>query len=74
VALLYDTNNPGDHLVTLKIQLVDTGHTVRLVPKSKNLRPVYEQLVADGFSRVAEVTPEVSDSASLTWRDLSGGN
>ena len=74
VAVLYDKENPGEHLVTLKIQLVDTGHTVRLVPKSKNLRPVYEQLVADGFSRVAEVTPEVSDSASLAWRDLSGGN
>jgi histidyl-tRNA synthetase len=74
VALLYDKENPGEHLVTLKIQLVDTGHTVRLVPKTKNLRPVYEQLVADGFSRVAEVTPEVSDSASLAWRDLSGGN
>jgi histidyl-tRNA synthetase len=73
VALLYDKENPGEHLVTLKIQLVDTGHTVRLVPKTKNLRPVYEQLVADGFSRVAEVTPEVSDSASLAWRDLSGG-
>ena len=74
VALLYAKENPGEHLVTLKIQLVDTGHTVRLVPKTKNLRPVYEQLVADGFSRVAEVTPEVSDSASLAWRDLSGGN
>jgi histidyl-tRNA synthetase len=74
VALLYDKENPGEHLVTLKIQLVDTGHTVRLVPKTKNLRPVYEQLVADGFSRIAEVTPEVSDSASLAWRDLSGGN
>lgn len=74
VALLYDRDNPGEHLVNLKIQLVDTGHTVRLVPKSKNLRPVYEQLVADGFSRVAEVTPELSDSASLTWRELSGGN
>jgi histidyl-tRNA synthetase len=74
VALLYDKENPGEHLVTLKIQLVDTGHTVRLVPKTKNLRPVYEQLVADGFSRVAEVTLEVSDSASLAWRDLSGGN
>ena len=74
VALLYDKENPGEHLITLKIQLVDTGHTVRLVPKSKNLRPTYEQLAADGFSRVAEVTPELSDSASLAWRELSGGN
>jgi histidyl-tRNA synthetase len=74
VALLYDRDNPGEHLVKLKIQLVDTGHTVRLVPKSKNLRPVYEQLVADGFSRVAEVTSDISDSASLAWRELSGGN
>ena len=74
VALLYDRDNPGEHLVKLKIQLVDTGHTVRLVPKSKNLRPVYEQLVADGFSRVAEVTSDISESASLAWRELSGGN
>ena len=74
VALLYDKDNPGEHLVKLKIQLVDTGHTVRLVPKSKNLRPVYEQLVADGFSRVAEVTSDISDSGSLSWRELSGGN
>jgi histidyl-tRNA synthetase len=74
VALLYDRDNPGEHLVKLKIQLVDTGHTVRLVPKSKNLRPVYEQLVADGFSRVAEVTSDISESGSLAWRELSGGN
>jgi histidyl-tRNA synthetase len=74
VALLYDRDNPGQHLVKLKIQLVDTGHTVRLVPKSKNLRPVYEQLVADGFSRVAEVTSDISESGSLAWRELSGGN
>jgi histidyl-tRNA synthetase len=74
VALLYDRENPGEHLVKLKIQLVDTGHTVRLVPKSKNLRPVYEQLVADGFSRVAEVTSDISESGSLAWRELSGGN
>jgi histidyl-tRNA synthetase len=74
VALLYDKDNPGEHLVKLKIQLVDTGHTVRLVPKSKNLRPVYEQLVADGFSRVAEVTSDISESGSLAWRELSGGN
>jgi histidyl-tRNA synthetase len=74
VALLYDKDYPGDHLVTLKIQLVDTGHTVRLVPKSKNLRPVYEQLVTDGFSRVAEVNADTADSASLAWRELSGGN
>ncbi len=74
VALLYDKDHPGDHLVTLKIQLVDTGHTVRLVPKSKNLRLVYEQLVTDGFSRVAEVNADTADSASLAWRELSGGN
>jgi histidyl-tRNA synthetase len=72
VALLYDKDNASEHLVTLKMQLVDTGHTVRLVPKSKNLKPVYEQLVADGFSRVAEATPEISDSTALSWRELSG--
>lgn len=71
VALLYGPETPRDHLVTLKQQLVDTGHTVRLVKTAKNMRPVFERLVADGFSRAAEVTEDSGDEHTLSWRELS---
>jgi len=70
VALLYSAHAPSEHLVALKKQLVDTGHTVRLVATAKNMRPVFERLVIDGFARVAEVGDDVSDAHSLAWRDL----
>jgi histidyl-tRNA synthetase len=74
VALVYDPGAPGAHLLNLKMQLVETGHTVRLVPKAKNMRPVFEQLQAAGFQRVAEPTPDVAEVASLTWKELSPGH
>jgi histidyl-tRNA synthetase len=74
VALLSDPARHSEHLMALKMQLVSTGHTVRLVTKPKNLRPVYEQLLAAGFSRVAEVTPEMTDASELSWRELSPGH
>jgi histidyl-tRNA synthetase len=67
---LYSAHAPSEHLVALKKQLVDTGHTVRLVATAKNMRPVFERLVIDGFARVAEVGDDVSDAHSLAWRDL----
>lgn len=70
VALLYQREDSLDHLASVKKQLVDTGHTVRLVPKAKNMRPVFERLVGDGFSRVAEVTKGVVDAEALSWREL----
>lgn len=74
VALLYDAAAPSPHLVTLKMQLVATGHTVRLVAKAKNMRPVFEQLQAAGFSRVAEANAELTDVGALVWKELSGGH
>jgi len=70
VALVYDPAAGVDHLVALKKQLVDTGHTVRLVALAKNMRPVYERLVTDGFSRSAEVTSDLRTTSELSWREL----
>ncbi len=70
VALVYDADAGIEHLVALKKQLVDTGHTVRLVARAKNMRPVYQRLVTDGFSRAAEVTTETSSSSDVVWREL----
>jgi histidyl-tRNA synthetase len=74
VALLYDAAAPGPHLLELKMQLVATGHTVRLVAQAKNMRPVFEQLQAAGFSRVAHAEPEVAEAGALVWKELSGGH
>ena len=74
VALLYDAGAPSSHLLALKLQLVATGHTVRVVAKAKNMRPVFEQLQEAGFSRVAEVPLDLTDSGALEWKELSGGH
>jgi len=70
VALVYAAGESHAHLVALKKHLVDTGHTVRLVPEQKNMRAVYQQLVADGFSRVARSSGDDTPGDSLSWRDL----
>lgn len=74
VALLYDAWAPESALLALKMQLVASGHTVRLVANSKNMRPVFEQLREAGFSRVAQADPEFTDAGSLVWKELSGGH
>lgn len=71
VALLYGQETPIDELVALKQQLVNTGHTVRLVQAAKNMRPVFERLATDGFSKVSEVPPGTTDHNALSWRDLT---
>jgi hypothetical protein len=38
------------------------------------MRPVFEQLQAAGFSRVAHAEPEVADAGALVWKELSGGH
>jgi histidyl-tRNA synthetase len=70
VALVSDSQQPTEQLVKIKMALVKTGHTVRLVQKTRNMKPTYERLVHDGFSRVADITEETHDISSLVWRDL----
>jgi len=70
VALVFSPKTPLEHLVAVKKQLVDTGHTVRLVAMVKNMRPVFERLETDGFARVAEVGEGVVEVQSLSWREL----
>jgi histidyl-tRNA synthetase len=71
VALVIPSAEDTSHVIALKKHLVDTGHTVRLVAEQKNMRVVYEQLVADGFSRVASVSPAIHQVGDLTWKDLT---
>ncbi|MDP4972983.1 MAG: histidine--tRNA ligase, partial [Pontimonas sp.] len=59
------------HVIALKKHLVDTGHTVRVVTEAKNMRAVYEQLVADGFTRVATAVETAHTVEELSWKDLT---
>ena len=70
VALVYDAQVELEHVVKIKMQLVSTGHTVRLVEASKNRRALYERLAGDGFTRVAQVSEATSDAEALSWREL----
>ena len=70
VALVHDDGVAADHLVKIKMHLVETGHTVRLVKKTRNMKPAYERLVEDGFSRVCDVTSDTVDASALVWREL----
>lgn len=69
VALILAADDPFERVLRVKKQLVETGHTVRLVPAAKNMRSVFERLEADGFSRVATLG-EVQDASALAWRDI----
>jgi histidyl-tRNA synthetase len=71
VALVIPAGADTTHLIALKKHLVDTGHTVRVVTESKNMRVVYEQLVSDGFSRVASALEGAHSVEDLTWKDLT---
>ena len=71
VALMMPAGVDTSHVIALKKHLVDTGHTVRLVSEQKNMRAAYEQLVADGFARVASVSAEVATADDLVWKDLA---
>jgi histidyl-tRNA synthetase len=71
VALVIPTGGDLAQLIALKKHLVDTGHTVRVVTETKNMRVVYQQLVSDGFSRVASVLEGIHSVEALHWKDLT---
>jgi histidyl-tRNA synthetase len=73
VALVMEGDQGGAAAMVLKMHLVDSGHTVRLVSGSRNMRAVYDRLVADGFSKVADVHGSAGDVRrveDLIWREL----
>lgn len=70
VALLHDADVPLTRLASLQSALVAQGLRVRLERKPRNLAPLFAQLAASGFGRVATVTAE-STVKSLEFRPLS---
>ena len=71
MALVIPAGEDTTSVIALKKHLVDTGHTVRVVTEAKNMRVVYEQLVSDGFSRVASAEKGAHSVEDFTWKDLT---
>jgi histidyl-tRNA synthetase len=69
VALVHDDDVPPARLAALKSGLIETGKRVRLERKARNMKPLFEQLAASGFSAFAYVSAE-SELATLEFRPL----
>ena len=69
VALIHDDVAPAT-LAAIKSALIETGARVRLEHRTKNIKPLLEQLAASGFSRFAYLTAEAAGVDDLEFRDL----
>ena len=71
VAILYDDTVPPARLVALKTELIGQGRRVRLERKPRNLKPLFEQLAASGYHRVATACGGTLTAADLDFRELA---
>ncbi len=71
VVLVHDADAPASQLLALKAELVASGTRVRLERRVKNLRGLLDRVSADGFDAFAQVRPDTTDAASLSFRDLT---
>lgn len=55
VVLVHDRDVPVAELVAIKAQLIARGDRVRLEQRPKNLKPLLERAVADGYTQFATV-------------------
>lgn len=69
VALVHDDTVSPARLATLKAELIASGKRVRLERRARNLKPLFEQLAASGFSAFAYVA-EDSTVETLEFRPL----
>ncbi|MBP6685798.1 MAG: ATP phosphoribosyltransferase regulatory subunit, partial [Leucobacter sp.] len=70
VALVADTDVSLDDLMALKRALVADGLRVRLEKRQKNMKTLVARLEGEGFTRLANVRPGVTDVSELSWRNL----
>ncbi|GAA1763702.1 histidine--tRNA ligase [Agromyces humatus] len=71
VVLVHDADAPLPQLLALKAELVASGTRVRLERRVKNLRALLDRVTADGFDAFAQVGPDTTDAASLSFRELA---
>ena len=70
VALLHDADVAPATLVALKTALIAQGRRVRLERKPRNLKPLFAQLAASGFTSFATVGASTTAVDELSFRPL----
>ncbi|GAA1322377.1 histidine--tRNA ligase [Leucobacter albus] len=70
LALVVDAEAKLEDLMALKRELVAAGNRVRIEKRQKNMKTLLARLVEEGFAKVANVQPGVSDLSELSWREL----
>jgi len=71
VALLHDADVAPATLVALKSALIAQGRRVRLERKPRNLKPLFAQLAASGFTSFAAVGTSTTNIDELAFRPLA---
>jgi histidyl-tRNA synthetase len=71
IALVYDADVPPARLAALKAELTTSGSRVRLERRTKNPKPLLDQLAASGFTRFAFVSAEAESLADLEIRPIA---
>ena len=71
IALVYDTDVPPARLAALKAELTTSGSRVRLERRTKNPKPLLDQLAASGFTRFAFVSSGAERVADLEIRPIA---
>jgi histidyl-tRNA synthetase len=72
VALVYDADVAPAKLGALKSVLVAEGKRVRLERRTKNTKPLLDQLAASGFTRFAFVTGATEELGDDDFRVIGG--
>jgi histidyl-tRNA synthetase len=71
IALVYDADVPPARLAALKAELTTSGSRVRLERRTKNPKPLLDQLAASGFTRFAFVSSAAESLADLEIRPIA---
>jgi histidyl-tRNA synthetase len=71
IALVYDADVTPARLAALKAELTTSGSRVRLERRTKNPKPLLDQLAASGFTRFAFVSSQAESLADLEIRPIT---
>ena len=72
VVLVYDADAEFADLLSLKRELVERGHRVRLEKRQKNMKTLLARVASEGFASFAAVRSGVRDASALELRSLTG--
>lgn len=71
VVLVYDADAEFADLLSLKRELVERGHRVRLEKRQKNMKALLARVSSEGFASFAAVRSGVREASALELRSLT---